>query len=686
MLGTFSRKLSRLPGLATLLGEPVVHLRFSGDIRGKNVRAIVGWGMRSTTRRPRKAAGRNGLPFIALEDGFLRSFGSGPGQPTLSLVIDTQGIYYDASRPSLLEELLASERDLLSGPGADTARARALIREHRLGKYNAAPDRPPPMVSGKRILIVDQTRNDAGITYGNASADTFATMLRAARSEHPDATLYVKTHPEVTQGRKRGYFQHLRADERTILIKEAISAHSLLEHMDHVYVVTSHLGFEALLQGKPVTCFGSPWYAGWGVTDDRQSVPRRQRRRNVDELFAAAYLHYTRYLNPYTHQAGSIFDVIRWLAHQRDMQRQHTGRSIAIGIRHWKARLLAPFLGRDASRTHFVANAAAAAALQPTSADRLCVWSAPAPPDVEALARDSRARLIHVEDGFVRSVGLGSDFVAPQSLVLDEKGIYFDPSRPSDLETLLSTHHFSQEDCERAKFVRNLITRHQVTKYNIEPNATPSWASGKRAVVLVPGQVENDASIRLGCAPQLRDNLALLKAARQARPDAFIVYKPHPEVLVRNRRGRVHAREALRYANHIETQVSIVSCVAASDEVHTMTSLTGFEGLLRGKHVVTYGLPFYAGWGLTEDKIAAQRRTRTLTLDELVAGALLLYPTYWDWTLGGFTSCEAALGHVIRQRDRLLAENRLSRVQKSYLERLFLKASLWIRGEFMVRR
>ncbi|AUL48316.1 protein involved in capsular polysaccharide export [Bordetella trematum] len=686
MLGTFSRKLSRLPGLATLLGEPVEHLRFAGDIRRKNVRAIIGWGMRSTTRRPRKTADRAGLPFIALEDGFLRSFGSGPGQPTLSLVIDTQGIYYDASRPSLLEEMLASERDLLSGPGADTARARALIQEHRLGKYNAAPDSPPPLASGKRVLIVDQTRNDAGILYGNASAETFQTMLRTARAEHPDATLYIKTHPEVTHGRKRGYFQHLQADERTILIREAVSAHSLLEHMDHVYVVTSQLGFEALLQGKPVTCFGSPWYAGWGVTDDRQPLSRRQRQRNVDELFAAAYLHYTRYLNPYTHQKGNIFDVIHWLAHQRDMQRQQTGRSIAIGIRHWKARLLTPFLGRDTSRTYFVANAAAAAALRPTAADRLCVWSSPAHVDVEMLAHDSKARLVHMEDGFVRSVGLGSDFVAPQSLVLDEVGIYFDASRPSGLETLLNTHRFSQEECERAQFVRELITRNQVTKYNIEPNDAPSWAPDKRTVVLVPGQVEDDASIRLGCGPELHDNLALLQAVREARPDAFIVYKPHPEVLVRNRRGRLHGREALRYADHIETQISIVSCVAASDEIHTMTSLTGFEGLLRGKHVVTYGLPFYAGWGLTEDKIAAQRRTRTLTLDELVAGTLLLYPTYWDWTLGGFTSCEAALDQIIRQRDRLLAENRLSRVQKSYLERLFLKASLWVRGEFMVRR
>ena len=35
------------------------------------------------------------------------------------------------------------------------------------------------------------------------------------------------------------------------------------------------------------------------------------------------------------------------------------------------------------------------------------------------------------------------------------------------------------------------------------------------------------------------------------------------------------------------------------DEVHTLTSLTGFEALLRGIEVHAYGGPFYAGWGLT---------------------------------------------------------------------------------------
>src|SRR3546814_2472702 len=127
-------------------------------------------------------------------------------------------------------------------------------------------------------------------------------------------------------------------------------------------------------------------------------------------------------------------------------------------------------------------------------------------------------------------------------------------------------------------------------------------SSDLKTVILVPGQVEDDASIRFGCT-DVRTNIALLKAARAARPDAFIVYKPHPDVVSGNRMGKIQLAEAQKWADHIEMELSVTSCIDACAEVHTMTSLTGFDALLRGQHVVTYGPPFYAGWGLTGDKI-----------------------------------------------------------------------------------
>jgi capsular polysaccharide export protein len=88
------------------------------------------------------------------------------------------------------------------------------------------------------------------------------------------------------------------------------------------------------------------------------------------------------------------------------------------------------------------------------------------------------------------------------------------------------------------------------------------------------------------------------------------------------------------------------------DEVHTLTSLTGFEALLRGIPVCCYGQPFYSGWGLTKDKVPVPRRTRQLTLAELVAGALIRYPTYVSGVSGRFTTPERAIEEIGTMRQR----------------------------------
>jgi len=225
-----------------------------------------------------------------------------------------------------------------------------------------------------------------------------------------------------------------------------------------------------------------------------------------------------------------------------------TGRSIAIGYRRWKAENVRPFLASNPQQVHFVGNARKAAKLQPGPQDRLIVWGADPAQDIKDLADRSGATLLRMEDGFIRSVGLGSDFIPPQSLVLDASGMYFDPRQPSDLENLLNTHTFTDQDREQAVRVRVLIVEHELTKYNIEPHAVPTWRQVRKPVVLVPGQVENDASIRYGCE-DVRTNLALLREARAACPDAYIVYKPHPDVLARNRVGKVHRDAAMQYAD-----------------------------------------------------------------------------------------------------------------------------------------
>jgi capsular polysaccharide export protein len=327
--------------------------------------------------------------------------------------------------------------------------------------------------------------------------------------------------------------------------------------------------------------------------------------------------------------------------------------------------------------------------------DTVWVWGAAETLGLAAHVRSCLAHLRHVEDGFVRSVGLGSDLIRPQSIVLDERGIYFDATRPSDLEHLLNSTEFSDDDLARAQHVRRFIVGHGITKYNLEPRKAVDWSDAPqgRQVVLVPGQVEDDASILLGCT-RVRTNLGLLQAVRQARPDAYIVYKPHPDVLSGNRKGRLAINAAKQWADHIEVGTSVVSCIEAADEVHTMTSLSGFDAVLRGKTVVTYGQPFYAGWGLTQDHPewathgcnAFARRQQRLTIDELVAGALLHYPIYWDWTLRGYTTCEAVLNRILEERTALEANGGLHRLRVGWLRRQWRKAGVLAGAYLSYRR
>ena len=659
-----TRRLARNRIVSELLEAELAYVPWIFGLKVKDI--CVGWGRRPAAVRLRARAARAGASFVSVEDGFLRSFFPGQKYPGLSIVVDGVGVHYDATAPSELENLLNSEADLLSEYGDDLERARALITKHHLSKYNHAPlfnELPEAPAQPERILIVDQTFGDRSVDLGLADEQTFSRMLSEARRRHPHAMFYLKTHPEVSSGAKRGYLSNVPGDEHLIKLTGLVNPISLIKQMDHVYVVTSTMGFEALLLGKHVTCFGMPWYAGWGVTTDELICVRRQRRRSVMELFAAAYFKYSRYWNPYEHKRGTIFDVIRWLREQRecaglDEADALVGKIPVREMQGWKSRHLEPVLD---------------------------VWSQGRAHQVTEIGWGMAGEGTHVEDGFLRSVGLGSDLVRPLSLVFDQQGIYFDATRPSDLEEIFQLGSFSDEELARARRVRALIVAEGLTKYNVEVGSVcpdDLWDSEDRHVILVPGQVEDDASIRFGCThgnAGINTNLRLLSFVRARNPDAFIVYKPHPDVLSGNRVGALDLAQVVQWADHVELAASVIDCLVGCDSVHTMTSLTGLDALLREKPVFTYGMPFYAGWGLTVDYVLEQlvieRRTRRLSLDELVAGVLLRYALYWDWELGGFTSCEATIARLVNQRRAL---KRGSRVAVPWLRRPVRKALGWL--------
>lgn len=276
----------------------------------------------------------------------------------------------------------------------------------------------------------------------------------------------------------------------------------------------------------------------------------------------------------------------------------------------------------------------------------LLVWGNAIPPF--GLAQG--VGLVRVEDGFLRSVGLGAELVKPLSWVIDQRGIYYDASGPSDLERILQEGHFDPATLGRAARLRQRVVEGRLTKYNVGSDTWKREAHMQR-IILVPGQVETDAAIR-SATPGVRTNLELLKLVRASNPGAWVLYKPHPDVVAGLRVSGHGEHEAENWCDTVVGDVSMADLLAQVDEVHVLTSLTGFEALLRGKAVTCYGQPFYAGWGLTTDIHPIARRTRRLTIDELVAGTLIEYPVYVTPDSGTVTAPEEALDALIKWRAR----------------------------------
>lgn len=619
--------------------------------------ALVGvWGNSPTAHRGERVASRRDANLVRVEDAFLRSVLPGrAGSPPIGLLIDHKGVHFDPASPSELEEILATD-PLDDTVTLNTARgSMARIQEAHLSKYTGFdPDLPVP--DPGYVLVIDQTQGDASVTACGADRNRFLEMLFVAQDEHPGARILIKAHPESVQGFRKGYFGPDDCNDRVSLFSEPVSPWALMEGAVAVYTVSSGLGFEAVIAGHKPRVFGQPFYAGWGLTTDEFPVQRRQRKLTRAQLFAGAMILYPTWYDPHRDCLCDLTTAIEALAAEtRAWRTDHKG-WVASGMRLWKRPSLQNVFGRY-TPVRFQDDPHRARAMNRP----WMVWAG------KAGATDTDAT--QVEDGFLRSRGLGAALTPPLSLVTDDLGIYYDPSRPSRLEHLIRARSSLRPDqARRAEQLIHSLTKDGLSKYNLT-GSVPPLPAGRR--VLVVGQVEDDASIRLG-AGQISTNLALLKAARAARQDDILIYKPHPDVEAGLREG---ACNAAPFADVIATKADIGALLTQVDELWTMTSLTGFEALLRGVHVVTAGAPFYAGWGLTEDHgDVPPRRREDIGLSSLVHATLIDYPRYFDPVTG--TACPVEVV-VDRLRNgplpRLGFGNRmLSRLQGLLASRAYL--------------
>ncbi|EAH6915636.1 capsular polysaccharide biosynthesis protein [Campylobacter jejuni] len=644
---------------------------------------FFGWGRKKSGLKAMNLAKKYNTKFILLEDGFIRSLNLGvENSPSFSMVKDDIGIYYDATMPSKLENLL-NTYEFKGEEIKQAKKAIELIKKYKISKYNNNLDIPDDYFQKdeKRVLIIAQTANDASLEFGLAKDFKTVDMIKDAIKENPDSKIYIKIHPDVLSGKKQSDLDINSLPKECILISENFNPIALLEFFDKVYTKTSGMGFEALIQECECVCYGMPFYAGWGLTKDKLECKRRMQKRSLEEVFYAAYILYSEYFNPYLNQKSNIFDTIQTLAKYKSIEKANSNRLFMLGFTLWKRYFIKPFFKAKNNEIIFLNSIKSLARYKLKEDDKFFIWGKKYDENtlknlllVKAKEQNLTSftpKVSLVEDGFIRSISLGSDLTRPFSLIVDDKGLYIDPNKVSKLEELLQNEIFDKNMLNRAKNIIKTLLENRFSKYNgLKHEDLKINAKIGQKVILIPAQVEDDASMILGGFGL--STLDLLKEVRAKNQDAYIIFKPHPDVLSGNRVGLKDETLILEFCDEIVKDCSIDSAIKIANEIHTITSTSGFDALLRAKKVFTYGMPFYAGWGLTKDKHKCERRTRKLSLEELVAGALITYPRYINPKTKTLCEIEVCLDIMLN-------------LQKAYFSKKYIKLAIDFKT-FMLRK
>lgn len=370
--------------------------------------------------------------------------------------------------------------------------------------------------------------------------------------------------------------------------------------------------------------------AGWGAALCRSFGLAEDR---AGELLSSAHVHPSPYEAGNALPAALALQAVAAAARRAEVSQKPL---FCFGAKSWNHATIRAALAGPEREFVFCADAGEAMARAAREGGRALGWAAGVGPDIEAAAARAGVELWRIEDGFLRSVGLGAGLARGASVGFDDEGIYFDALRPSRMERLLGERVLSPVERARAEELIARIRKARVTKYNVGGTGALPSVPRDRTVILVPGQVADDAGVRrslsatIDCAHCDNVNLELLRQVRARNRQAHILFKPHPDVAARLRAGRLEPRETEGLADQVVEGCDILDLVDLADRVETFSSLSGFEALLRGKPVTVYGMPFYAGWGLTQDLTDCARRGRRLDLATLAHVAFIDYPLTVD--------------------------------------------------------
>ena len=204
-------------------------------------------------------------------------------------------------------------------------------------------------------------------------------------------------------------------------------------------------GLLALAAGVPLTLVAADGIERSASDDDR------------DHLLTT-HLTGWNWINPFSLAPMSPIEAITRCGEWRRLIDANRQIQSVMGIAYWKKPTVTPLLWGGSKvpygrRLHDLPERSSVA-----------IWRARLTAAQERALAQRDPPVIEIEDGFIRSAGLGADCVPPLSIIADASGPHFAPAAPSEIETLLQEGEFPPDLLERARDLREAIVAGGLSK------------------------------------------------------------------------------------------------------------------------------------------------------------------------------------------------------------------------------
>ncbi|STX28903.1 Capsule polysaccharide biosynthesis protein [Legionella beliardensis] len=290
----------------------IPHLLNAKKIITNKLNNLQNWVEINCQVRERKSLSLNNkIPKTYIERGILCI-----GEEWTAITLDDLAYYDETNKNTRLQTFLEGKVELTRAQIIEAEFCiNKIISQHVSFEFTKPiADKPIGRMGKPKILLLDEH-----IESTNPLVESyFKRMLDEAVRYYSDYDILIKR-PDVTRKHKNTYLNqslldsYLKHHQNISIIDSLTNIYELFNQIEQLFVVNSKAGFLGLMAGKTVYCYGSPFYANWGLTVDKTNLVRRQRKRTLAELFYFSCISLSRYYSPLLARRCSLSEYLDYI-------------------------------------------------------------------------------------------------------------------------------------------------------------------------------------------------------------------------------------------------------------------------------------------------------------------------------------------------------------------------------------